>query len=67
MTLEDAHGVVDKLSKEQVQQVVNQFEAKYTEFNENDLGNDAYNYLGNAEVVLTDVARKLNPKECNDA
>ena len=59
MTIEEAVPVVSELSKTEIQEVVDVFSKKMTEFDINDLYRDSYNYEPTANTILSEIASKL--------
>ncbi len=60
LTLENAQNIIENMSKKEVQQVVDKFSEIYIEFDEKDLHDDAYNFEGYANHIITGIVEKLN-------
>lgn len=60
LTLEDMiGGPIERLTKEEVQEVVDKFSDEITEFDREEMAQYAYDFRGYAESILSDVVAKL--------
>ncbi|TCU72910.1 hypothetical protein EV204_105246 [Tissierella praeacuta] len=60
LSLEDMiGGPIERLTKEEVQEVVNKFSDEITEFDRDEMALDAYDFQRYAESILSDVVAKL--------
>ncbi|KOF56634.1 MULTISPECIES: hypothetical protein [Clostridium] len=60
LTLEDAQNIDEELSVDEIQEVVNKFSKKITEFNVEELTQLAFRYQPYADNVITGIISKLN-------
>lgn len=59
LTLEGVQEVAEQLTKDQIQEVIDKFTDKITEFDIKGLFNDTYNYETYANSILTEIAERL--------
>ena len=58
--LEDAQGIVEKMTEKEVNEVIAKFSDKTTEFNKESLYQDSYNFEGYANSIISAVVEKIS-------
>jgi len=57
--LEDAQNIIEKITKEEVSEVIAKFSNKIIPFDEDSLYQDSYNFQGYADSIIGGVVNKI--------
>jgi len=63
MALSDSENITKSLSKEQLQEVIEKYSDKITDFDIKDLQQEAYNYEASANAILFQIEERLEMED----